>query len=345
MVFVHELGHFLFAKAAGVRVDEFAIGFPPRLFGFKRGETTYTLNAILAGGYVRMLGEDDPSEPRSFAQASRVWRILILAGGSAMNLAAAVAIFAAAHLMGWPTVTQFQVQIVRIAANSPAEQAGVRPGDIVLRLGGQPIERVADLSSVTRLSLGAPLRLEVRRDSAIVPLDVTPRREWPTGEGPIGVEVRESPARVEPVAYGLAESARRGAAHTLRMTELMVTLPVLAVRGLFPAELLRPVGPVGLFQATSQAAAETVRSGWAYPLLALAGTLGVGLAIANLLPIPGLDGGRLLFIALEIVRRRRVSPEREGLIHMIGMSVLLALVIVITYFDVFSPVDLDFSLP
>jgi regulator of sigma E protease len=111
-----------------------------------------------------------------------------------------------------------------------------------------------------------------------------------------------------------------------------------------PLEFLRPVGPVGLFQATSQAAAETARSGWWFPILYMAATLGAGLGIANLLPIPGLDGGRLLFVLLEMVRGRRVSPEREGLIHLVGMAVLVSLVIVITYFDILFPVNIDFTL-
>lgn len=343
MVLIHELGHFAMAKLAGVKVEEFGIGFPPRIVAVKRGETAYSLNWIPLGGFVRMLGEEDPAEPRSFARARKRWRIAILLTGSAMNLLAAGLFFSIAYAAGWPTVTATEVQISRVLADSPAEHAGLQSGDVVVSLAGQAVASTADLRKITDANLGRAVSVEVRRGQESATLTVAPRAKWPEGEGPIGIAISDRPTKMEPVYYGPIDAVAHGFRELGRTGLLTFTLPVIAVQqGLW--ELVRPVGPVGLFQATSQATAETVRSGWWFPLLYMAATLGAGLGIANLLPIPGLDGGRLVFVLLELLRGRRVNPEREGLIHLIGMAVLVSLVLVITYFDILIPVNLDFTL-
>jgi regulator of sigma E protease len=344
MVLVHELGHFAVAKLAGIKVEEFGIGFPPRLFAFRRGETEYSLNAVPLGGFVRLLGEEDPAQPRSFARARKRWRIAILLAGSAMNMVAAALFFTVAYTAGWPTVTQTEVEIFRVVPGSPADRAGLQRGDVILSLAGQPVARTADLRRITEANLGATIPVELRRAGARQTLQVTPRAQWPEGDGPIGIGIVDGPATIEPVRYPPLEALGRGVRELGRSVLLTLSVPVLAVQGLVPLEFLRPVGPVGLYQATSQAAAETARSGWWFPLLYMAATLGAGLGVANLLPIPGLDGGRLVFILLEAIRGRRIAPEREGLIHLVGMALLVSLVIVITYFDILFPVAVDFSL-
>lgn len=344
MVFIHELGHFAVAKLAGIKVEEFGIGFPPRLIAVRRGETDYSLNWIPLGGFVRMLGEDDPREPRSFARAGKGWRVATLLAGSTMNLIAAAILFGIAYAAGWPTVTSTEVQIFRIVAASPAEQAGLREGDTVLSLGGQPVKTTGELRRAIEANLGRPAPIEIRRAGQVETLTVTPRAQWPKDEGPVGIGILDKATRVEPVRYGPVEAFGRGVRELGRSVALTLSIPMLAIQGLVPMEVLRPVGPVGLFQATSQATAETARSGWWFPILYMAATLGTGLGVANLLPIPGLDGGRLAFVVLELVRGRRVSPEREGLIHLVGMAVLVSLVLVITYFDILNPVNVDFTL-
>ena len=339
MIFIHELGHFVTAKMAGVKVEEFGMGFPPRLFGYRRGETLYSLNAIPIGGFVRMLGEEDPTQPRSFARARKRWRIAILLAGSTMNLVAASLIFAAAHATGWPTVTG--VEINRVMPGSPAEQAGLQPGDAVVAIAGRPVTFTTDLRRVTDENLGRPVPLEVRRAGSPLTVSVTPRTQWAEGDGPIGVGIMH---RVEMVRYGPIDALTRGVREVARTVAITAAIPYLLLRELIPPEAARPVGPVGLFQVTSAATAETVRTGQLFYVLSMAATLGAGLGIANLLPIPGLDGGRLLFVGIELIRRRRVSPEREGLIHLVGMAVLLSLVMVITYYDILSPVTPDFTL-
>ncbi len=344
LVLVHELGHFTLAKLAGVKVEEFGLGFPPRLLGIRRGETIYSLNAIPLGGFVRMLGEEDPTHPRSFARAPKRWRTAILLAGPVMNFLAAAVFFTAAFLAGWPTPTAFAVEIFRVLPGTPAEQAGLQVGDLILQVEGQPVTDTRRLRDITQQHLGRPMTLLVRRGDQEIAITVVPRTQWPEGEGPIGIGIVDRPTRIEPVPYPLPEAIVRGLQRTLFVIIATPYLPILALRGLVPLDLLRPVGPVGLYQVTSQATSVSVETGWLFPILSVAGTLSAGLGVANLLPIPGLDGGRLLFIALEAIRGRRVSPEREGLIHLLGITLLMGLLVIITYFDLVSPIAVDWSL-
>ena len=194
MVLIHELGHFAVAKLAGIRVEEFGIGFPPRLLAFRRGETEYSLKALPLGGFVRMLGEEDPKQPRSFARAKKRWRVAILLAGSTMNMIAAALFFAVAYMAGWPTVVATEVEIFRVVPGSPAEQAGLQRGDVVLTLGGQPIAQTGDLRRVTEANLGQTVPVEIRRGGSTQTLSVTPRAQWPEGEGPIGIGILDGPA-------------------------------------------------------------------------------------------------------------------------------------------------------
>ncbi|MBI2941673.1 MAG: site-2 protease family protein [Chloroflexi bacterium] len=344
LVFFHELGHFVLAKRAGIRVEEFGFGFPPRLVGIRRGETIYSINAIPLGGFVRMLGEEDPAEPRSFARASRWWRVVILFAGSGMNLLLATLLFAGAYTSGWPTVTRSEVEIARVVSGSPAESGGLRAGDRIVSFAGQPIERAEQLRRVTQANLGREVPVVIQRGDTQLTLTVRPRTTWPADEAPLGVSILDRPVKIEPVSSGPITALVNGAQRTVEIVVLTFYAPVLVLRGVLPAELVRPVGPVGIYAITSAAATETVATGWWFPILNVAASLSAGLGIANLLPIPGLDGGRLLFVALEAIRGRRVSPEREGLVHMMGLAFLLSLVLAITWLDVRYPIDLDFGL-
>ena len=341
LVTVHELGHFLLAKRAGVRVEEFGIGFPPRVFAIRRGETEYSLNAIPLGGFVRMLGEEDPTAPRSFAAAGRWWRVAILAAGATMNFVAAILLFSGAYAAGWPTVTKSEVVITEVIVDAPAARAGLRPGDIVRYFGGQPIANSSQLRDRIRASVDKPTTMVVGRAGADVSVEVTPRATPQADQGQIGVRIDDHPLRVEPIAYGFPAALTLGAERTAQTILLTFEIPVLAVQRLIPAEVARPMGPVGIFQAVSQATTETASTGWWFPVLSLAAAISAGLGIANLLPIPGLDGGRLLFVLIEAIRGRRISPRRESMIHFIGLAVLVSMIVVVTYFDVLSPVNLD----
>lgn len=344
LVFFHELGHFLTAKRAGIKVEEFGFGFPPRLIAFRWGETEYSLNLIPLGGFVRMLGEEDPTEPRSFASTSKLWRSAVLVAGPAMNFVLAALLFGFAYMAGWPTVTETEVQIMSVLEDSPAARADVRPGDVIVAMDGQPIKDTLELRERTQERLGQGTTLTVRRDGQTVNLSLVPNPEWDPDRGALGVTIANRNAKVEPVSYPVGEALWLGVRQLGEIVALIAALPAMLIGGLIPAEMARPVGPVGIFQVTSQAAAETVSTGWWFPLIYVTAVLSVGLGLANLLPFPGLDGGRLVFVALEAIRGRRISPRREGLIHLVGMAILLTLVVVISYYDLASPLpDLDWG--
>ena len=338
MVFVHELGHFILAKRAGIKVEEFAFGYPPRLFAVRRGETEYSLNLIPLGGYCKMLGEEDPSAPRSFAAATKRWRVAILAAGSIMNLALAALLFTGGFVAGWPTATKTEVRIYHVAADSPAEKAGLLVGDTILSVQDQPVTLARDIKAATQENLGKEISILVRRDSVELPVKLVPRVTWPQDQGPIGIGIHDAAVKIEPVSYPIWDALVMGTRRTAEVVAFTLYVPVMIIRGQLPLELARPVGPIGIYQVTTQAAAESVNSGWWFPFLSVAALLSASLGVANLLPIPGLDGGRLLFVLIEAIRGKRVSPEREGLIHMIGLGVLISLVLVVSYWDILSPV-------
>jgi regulator of sigma E protease len=345
LVFVHELGHFVLAKRAGVKVEEFGIGFPPRLLSFRRGDTDYSLNAVPLGGFVRMLGEEDPSAPRSFASAPRRWRVAILAAGATMNIVVAVFLFAGAYASGTPTVTKSDVIVNQVAQDSPASAAGLQPGDVIVAVNGKSIDQAGQLTQAIFPNLGKNMTLSVNRSGKDLTLEVTPRVNWPSDQGPIGIGIAERPLKTELIRYTPLRALYYGALRTAQVLLFTISVPVLLARHLITPEMARPMGPVGIYRVTSQAVTETVQTGLWYPILTTAGLISAGLGLANLLPIPGLDGGRLLFVFLEAIRGRRINPGRETMIHFFGLALLLSIVLVVTYFDVLFPNNVSFPPP
>jgi regulator of sigma E protease len=339
LIYIHELGHFLAAKRANIQVQEFGFGYPPRLLTLgRRGETEYTLNAIPFGGFVRMAGEEDPAVLRSFASKPKRTRLVVLGAGAAMNLLLAFLLFSLTFLLGVPVPVEFhRVLVMSIVADSPAREAGVRTGDLILAVDQNPIQSPDELIAYIQQRLGEEIRLEVQRNRESLTIPVVPRQEWPEGQGPIGVVVQPYASKVEIHTYPWWRALWLGLQQTLSTVVVTLFIPVLVLRGLIPVEAVRPVGPVGIAQMTSSAAQQVVATGWWFPLVQLTAVVSAGLFLANLLPIPGLDGGRILFIVIEAIRGRRVSPEKEGIVHLIGMALLVALMLVITYQDVISP--------
>lgn len=341
MVLVHELGHFLVAKRAGIRVEEFAIGFPPKLFGLHRGETEYTINLLPLGGFVRMTGEDDPTDPRSFARAPKRWRAAVLLAGSTMNLITAGLIFALAFSVGWPEITEYQVGISLVTPDSPAQAAGLQAGDVFASVDGVPVRSNEQVRDLLLARAGQPVNVVVRRGDSTVSTTLTPRTNPAPGQGAIGVQLRPvgEPLKIESRRYPPLQALQLGFQRVVQIVRLtFVEVPRLALERAIPAEMARPVGPVGIFQITQSATERTSETGNWFYILNLAGMLGVGLGIANLLPIPGLDGGRLLFIIIEALRGRRVDPQREGLFHLAGFVFLISVMLLISYFDIFHPI-------
>jgi len=328
LVFVHELGHFLAAKWGGVKVDEFGMGYPPRIVGVRRGETLYSINAIPFGGFTKMAGEDDPNAARGLASQSKKKRLLILAAGSIMNLLLAIIFFAFSFGLTWSMGGE-GVRITGVAQDSPAAAAGLKGGDIVLYADQTKMNTPDSLIEYTRPRAGQSITLQIRRAGDTLEVPVTPRFNAEANKGEMGLYL--SPK------MNWGQAFVRGALQTASVVWVTLTVPVLLIRGLVPLEAARPVGPVAIAQLAGGAVQQSLAAGWWFPILQLMGLLSTALAITNLLPLPALDGGRIFFVIVEAIRGKRIAPEKEGTIHMIGFLVLLALMVVITYVDISSP--------
>ncbi len=329
---VHELGHYITARRAGIVVQEFGFGLPPRIYGYERNGVIFSLNWIPFGAFVKMLGEEDPTSEGSFASKSKLTRAIVLAAGSAMNFLLAVVVFAFAYMTGWPTPVA--VEIAEVSADSPAQAAGMIAGDIVVAVGGQNVTRIEEFQQLVRERTGGTVGLQLKRGDQTIETTMTPRVDPPPGQGAIGVKIA---ARTMPVAHNPLESIWLGLQRATYVITFTLAAPWMVIQGSMPGEMLRPIGLPGMAQVTSQAVEATRQSGYLYPLLVMTGTFSAGLAIANMLPIPALDGGRLFFILIEAIRGRRISPEREGLVHFVGIVVLIALMLLIAINDIQNP--------
>lgn len=294
----------------------------------------YSINAIPVGGFVRMRGEDGPAGPGSFASASAKARAATLLAGPAMNFLLAIFLFALTAMLGQPQAVPGG-RIGEIAPGSPAEQAGLQPGDRIFLIDDVAVRSAADIGDYIKTQPGEPVVLAVERDGQRFTVTVTPRVSPPPGEGAIGFAMQPV---TELTRSGPLEALGQGVTDTARFTYMTLSVPAMLVRGAIEPADARPVGPVAIFGLTSGAISATASSGYWYPVLQLMGILSAALAITNLLPIPALDGGRLLFIIIEKIRGRRIDPNWEGAIHLAGMMILLGLMAIITYQDIVSPI-------
>ena len=238
-------------------------------------------------------------------------------------------------------VVTLMTQVTGIAEDSPAQAVGLQPGDQILAVGETIITRENSLNAEIQRHLGEPVDMTLWRDGAWVEVNVTPRENPPAGQGSIGVQI--SPV-TEIASMGLLPALWTGISSTVEYALLVLQLPVMLIAGqLSPADA-QVTGPVGIAQMVGGAVSATIDTGMWYPILRLSAVLSAALAITNLLPLPALDGGRLLFILIEAIRGRRVSPEREGLIHMVGFALLLGLMLFITVRDLSSaPQTIDWA--
>src|SRR4030043_978735 len=232
MILAHETGHFVAARRAGVKVEEFGLGDPPRILPIaKRGDTEFTLNAIPVGGFVRMLGEEDPEAPGSLASKSRLSRALVLSAGSVMNIVLAIVLLSVRYMMGplTPDESQPGTGIYEVVPGSPAEEAGLRVGDTVAAMDGQEVKDYEALSEYTRSHLGEQISLSVRRDGETLAVQITPRANPPDGEGPMGIRIGP-PLVIK--SYPIWEAIPRGAYETFLLFFAIFSWAVAVVRGL-----------------------------------------------------------------------------------------------------------------
>lgn len=329
LVFAHEFGHFVVAKYWNITVEEFGIGYPPRLAKIaEKDGTEYTLNALPLGGFVKLAGEEDPSVPGSFAGQSRMARATTLIAGPVMNVVLAIVLYSAISMIGAPTPVPDKagVGIYGVQSGSPAEAAGLEPGDTILKiddvtLGPGAIEQ---LQAYVASHAGQPIQLLVERDGSVpAPITVVPRVNPGEDQGAIGIRI--GAAFVE-TTYSPGKAILHGFRETGQLAMLMFTALGEIIRGSEPLEV---AGPLGIAQATG----EVARSGLVR-LMDFTALLSLNLAIINLFPFPALDGGRLIFVILEALRGgRRVDPRTERLVHIIGIAVLLSFMVFISYFD------------
>lgn len=341
LVFVHEFGHFLAAKKSGVKVEEFGFGLPPRLWGWRFGETLYSLNLLPIGGFVKLKGEEGPSrrdrdeadevlgfgEKDSFATAGILKRIVIVGSGVLGNLLLAYLIFYFLFLVGYPRFFG-QVKVEEVAAGSPAQVAQILPGDVVVEVAGQKVETPDDfLEQVTRLK-GQEVALVILRQEQTLSLAATPRADPPAGQGPLGVRiVYDSQLTYEKSGLGKASvDALEEVGHNLKlMLQGLRRMVINLFVGKVPQDI---AGVVGIYRLSSQA--YQIGSGIFLQFVAI---ISLNLFVFNLLPLPALDGGRLLFILLEVVLRRRLNPKVEKIVNNLGLALLLILFVLITIRD------------
>jgi regulator of sigma E protease len=354
LMFVHELGHFLAAKRAGIRVEEFGMGFPPRALTLaKRGETLYTLNWLPIGAFVRMTGEEDPTDSRSFAAQPKRWRFITLFAGPAMNFVAAILILFIAYLGFATRVTQGQYRIDDVRAGSAAEQIGFRAGDVVLAANGHDMTEHLDdafrnsdtflLKQESQASIGKPFTAEVlRRDENGQQQKVELRGAIPASanpDAPLGVSLALIVIKAERQPYTIPQAFSDAVDDAASVMKSMVRVPLDLIRGTLTLEQARPTGIVGITGIGVKLIQQNDVQGL-FPFIRFAGLLSLILGITNLLPIPALDGGRIVFVLIEWIRGRRVDPVREQWVHGIGMVILLALSAVIVVFDIIRPISL-----
>ena len=327
LIFAHEMGHFIAARLAGVKVEEFGIGFPPRLVSFKRGETVYSLNLVPLGGFCKLLGEEDPSEPKSLASKRPLIRLAVLGAGPLMNAVIPILLLSVAFMIPRQVVVG-DVLVEAVAPNSPAAEAGIEPGDTIVGINGSPVQNTGDLIYDTHLSLGEVTTIELAaEDGTQKVVTLIPRWEFPEGEGPVGVQITMVNVSEMSVSDPFWRAVPKSATTLWETFELIRN----EVRGWFiRGSAPQVTGPVGIFQLTGEAS----EAGPSY-LLQFAAFLSLNLAIINLFPIPALDGGRIVFVLLEMVRRgKRISARREGLVHLIGFVMIISLMLAITYYDI-----------
>jgi regulator of sigma E protease len=328
LVFVHELGHFTVAKLTGIRVEEFGFGYPPRLLTIaRRGDTEYTINAIPFGGFVRMLGEEDPSHPESFAAKSKLVRATDLLAGSLMNIVLAFLLFISLGLIGFDIPTG-SVAIVGVAPGSPAAKANLQEGDTILSIDGLTVQNTYDLIEYTDEKLGEEVALSIKRGEETLPIRLTPRQEPPVDEGAMGVIIQTVDiVGTDKLRYSLWEAIPMAGRMVVEVIAAIFSGVVGMIQGVVAPDIR---GPVGIAMVTG----EVAKSGLV-ALMQFTAFLSIQLAILNLLPFPGLDGGRLAFIALEALRGgKRVAPEKEGLFHLVGLVIMVGLLLIVSYQDV-----------
>lgn len=314
VVFIHEFGHFAVAKMVGIKVNEFAVGMGPKLLQKKKGDTLYTLRLLPVGGYVKMEGEDEVSDdPRGFSKVSPLARMAVVVAGAFMNFVLAIIVLSiVAFNTGTPTTT-----IEETTVNSPAQMSGIRSGDTIISINGIKTNSWNDISeTINATKPNVEMRIVLERNSKTETITVLPTTD--EGRTIIGIIPRYRKSFLLAIKGGFE--------NTFLFVKLMFNFLGMLFQGKVSTNDLS--GPVGVINEVGNAA----KLGFVN-LLFLLGFINVNLGFFNLLPIPALDGSRLIFLIIELVRGKPIDPNKEGFIHMVGFVLLISLMLFVTYKD------------
>lgn len=322
LIIFHEFGHFIVAKLSNIKVEEFSVGMGPKLLGFKKGETVYSIRLFPMGGYCKMLGEDESSDDtKAYSNKSIPVRFAVLAAGPFMNFLLAVLIFV---IMGFITVTPIPV-VQSVIPDYPAAAAGIMPGDVILKVGDYNIKTWEDLQAAVSKSVNRPVLLEVKRGEKLLYIKLTPIYDAKNKKPMIGISPKGK------IGYNYKASLITNIKNSIVQSGHITWMMLTSLLGLITGRVSvnEFMGPVGIVNVVGEAA----KSGF-YSLLGLTSLISLNLAIINLLPIPALDGSRLMFLIIEAIRRKPIDREKEGLVHFIGFVFLILFMIFMTYKDI-----------
>lgn len=357
LVLVHELGHFITARRNGIKASEFGFGFPPRIVGVVKDDvakkyrivwgskdvespnTIYSINWIPLGGFVRIEGEDGSNgdDPKSFASKSTWVRIRVLLAGVAMNFVLAWVLFSAVLFIGAPQAVtsgeqgkypDAKIQVIEVKPGTPAAMMGLQSGDVIVTLNGTKTTDMRMVSDFIGAHKGTSVAIGIRRGKETETLSGTPRIDYPLTEGSLGFSFTETAT----ISYPIHQALWQGAQMTWSITGATLAAFGHMIGGLFGVGekvAVDVTGPIGIAYMTKQASA----LGLVY-LIQFAALLSVNLGIINALPIPALDGGRVLFILIEMIKKSPVSQRVEGTLHQVAFFLLIGLMIWVTFHDV-----------
>lgn len=335
LIFIHELGHFIFAKLSGIKVLKFSLGFGPKVIGKKIGDTEYLLSAIPLGGYVKMLGEepedelDEAEKRKSYKNQTILKRASVVFAGPFFNMLTAVVIFFFVFLVGVPVLMPV---IGEVMDNTPAANATIQKGDKILEINGKSVLKWADMTQIIHQSANKPLSIKIQRDSKTLSLSLTPESKKVKDifgeEKEIGLIGVKPSGEILTVSEDVFSAAINAVMRTWDITSLTVIGIIKLIQRIIPADNIG--GPIMIFSL-----AEKQAEAGALSFFTFAAIISINLAILNLLPIPVLDGGHLLFLGIEAVRKKPLSDKTILISHKIGWAFLLSLMAFALYNDIF----------
>lgn len=347
LVLVHEFGHFIVAKKSGIRVDEFGLGFPPRLWSITRGETIYSLNAIPFGGFVKIFGENPsdesisgPDSERSFVHKSKWIQVAVLIAGVTVNIIFAWFLFSLSFSIGAKIgasdvdmhyVSDRHVIIDAVIPNKPASKASLHEGDEVLSINANGVSftptSVEEIQTIVKESKGSELILHIKEGAKEKDVSVRPEKNTINGIYAVGISLNLVGTVRYPLYLAIWEGGRMVVNLFSNITSGLFNLIAGMVSG--TADYSQVSGPIGIAKYVGEAR----DIGFSY-LLSFVGFISLNLAVLNLLPFPALDGGRILFVIIEAIKRSPIKPKVANTINAIGFGILIILMIVVTFKDI-----------